>query len=257
MKIVLVQYDIAWESPSFNLIKIENMFLNETEHFDLILLPEMFNTGFSMNPHKIAETMEGDTINWMKNFALQKDAVIAGSVSIKENGLYYNRFLAVYPNGKIEKYDKKHLFRMSDEDLVYTPGNKNSIIDLKGWRCALFVCYDIRFPVWCRNRNNYDLALFNANWPKPRIDVWKTLLKARAIENQCYTAGVNRIGNSNEISYNGHSYIYDYLGNIIGSLKEDEEGLIKAELSLNKLNQFKEKFPAWMDADDFTVVGSE
>ena len=253
LKIVLAQYDIVWESPKENLKKIENLFQNEDKNFDLILLPEMFNTGFSMNPARIAETMNGEAVNWMKIFASKKNCVVAGSVSIRENGQFYNRFLAVYPDGNIKKYDKKHLFRMSGEEKVYSPGNEQTIIDIKGWRCALFICYDLRFPVWCRNRNNYDLALFIANWPAPRFDVWKTLLKARSLENQCYTAGVNRIGTGNGTEYNGHSLIYDYLGNIIGSLQEHEEGLIKAELSLDKLNQFKEKFPAWMDADEFNI----
>ena len=253
LNVVLIQYDIEWESTSVNLIKIENMLENEAYNSDLIILPEMFNSGFSMYPSKIAETMQGETVKWMKNIALKYNSVIAGSVAIKENENYFNRFLAAFPNGKIEKYNKRHLFRMSGEEKVYTAGNQQLVIDINGWRCALFVCYDLRFPVWARNRNNYDLALFIANWPAVRCDVWKTLLKARSLENQCYVAGVNRVGKGNDIDYNGHSLVYDFKGDIIGSLQENNEGLIFAELSMDALVKFRKTFPAWMDADEFIL----
>lgn len=253
LKITLVQYDIEWESSSKNFDKIEKLLDFDYEQSDLIVLPEMFNSGFSMNPVKIAESKHGKVVNWMKYMASKHQSTIAGSVAIKENGRFYNRFFAVYPNGYIMEYNKRHLFRMSGEEKVYSEGNKQVIININGWRCALFVCYDLRFPVWTRNQNSYDLALFVANWPSVRIDVWKTLLKARALENQCYVAGVNRIGKSDGIEYNGNSLIYDYKGSIISSLQEHEEGLIKFKLSLNNLNNFREKFPAWMDADKFEI----
>jgi len=253
LKITLIQYDIVWENTLENLNKIEKLLETQTSHSDLIVLPEMFNSGFSMNPAKIAETMQGEVVNWMVKTAAKLNSIIAGSVAIKENEQYYNRFFAVYPNGNIEKYDKRHLFRMSGEEKVYMAGDKQLIININGWRCALFICYDLRFPVWTRNQNNYDLALFVANWPAARSDVWKTLLKARALENQSYVIGVNRIGKSDGIEYNGNSLVYDYKGTIIGSLQEHKEGVIKVELSLKELNDFKEKFPAWMDADRFEI----
>ena len=253
LKIALIQYDIEWESTKNNLKKIEKILNNEVFNSHLIVLPEMFNTGFSMNPSKIAETMHGETVTWMIETASKYQSIIAGSVAIKEDREYFNRFLTVYPNGNIEQYDKRHLFRMSGEENVYSAGNKQVIVNINGCRCALFVCYDIRFPVWTRNQNNYDLALYVANWPVSRIDVWQTLLKARALENQCYVAGINRIGKSEEAEYNGHSLIFDFKGAIIGSLPENEEGIIKTELSMNKLNDFKEKFPAWRDADKIII----
>ena len=254
LKVALIQYDVEWESTKSNINTIEKMFDNEVVDFHLILLPEMFNSGFSMNPSKIAETMQGETVSWMIETSAKYQSTIAGSVAIKENGQYFNRFLAVYPDGKIEKYDKRHLFRMSGEEKVYSEGKKQVTANINGWQCALFVCYDIRFPVWTRNQNNYDLALYVANWPQSRIDVWKTLLKARALENQCYVAGINRVGKSEEAEYNGQSLIFDYKGAIIGSLQDNKEGIIKIELSLNNLNDFRKKFPAWMDADNFSIL---
>ena len=253
LKIALIQYDIEWESTKNNLKKIEKMIDNAALNSYLIILPEMFNTGFSMKPSKIAETMHGETLRWMIETASKYQSIIAGSVAIEDNGQYFNRLLTVYPNGNIEQYDKRHLFRMSGEEKVYFAGNKQVIVNINGWQCALFVCYDIRFPVWTLNQNNYDLALYVANWPVSRIDVWQTLLKARALENQCYVAGINRIGKSEEAEYNGHSLIFDFKGAIIASLPENEEGIIKTELSINKLNDFRKKFPVWKDADKLTI----
>jgi predicted amidohydrolase len=254
LKIALIQYDIEWEATKKNINKIESILNNEPVDFHLIVLPEMFNSGFSMKPSHIAETMQDETVTWMREAASKYQTTIAGSVAIKENGQYFNRFLVVYPNGNIEQYDKRHLFRMSGEEKVYSEGQKQVIVNINGWQCALFVCYDLRFPVWTRNRKNYDLALYVANWPQSRIDVWKTLLKARALENQCYVTGVNRVGKSEEAEYNGQSLVYDYKGAIIGSLQEHKEGVIKVELSLNSLKKIRKKFPAWMDADNFSIM---
>ena len=256
IKITLIQYDIKWESTKENLDKLSLMIADSNYSSDLILLPEMFNTGFSMNPQKISTTMKGEVVGWMKETASAYKSVIAGSSVICENEKYYNRFLVAYPSGDVQWCDKRHLFRMSDEDKVYTSGNRRIVVNVKGWRCVLFICYDIRFPVWTRNTGNYDLALYVANWPVNRIDVWKTLLKARALENQCYVAGVNRTGDAQDISYNGNSLVFDYKGSIAASLPESTEGVMNAELSLNKLNDFRESFPVWMDADSFTICNS-
>ena len=253
IKIALIQYDIKWESSQENLNKLSSMIAAKNSHSDLIILPEMFNTGFSMKPQRISTTMNGEVVEWLKQTAARTNSVIAGSCAIVENENYYNRFLVAYPSGEVKWYDKRHLFRMSGEEKVYSSGNKQVVVDIKGWRCALFVCYDIRFPVWARNTGNYDLALYVANFPASRIDAWKTLLKARALENQCYIAGVNRIGEAPGVQYNGNSIIYDFKGNIAASLPESEEGIIEAELSLNKLNDFRKSFPVWLDADSFSI----
>ena len=254
IKIVLIQYDIKWESTKENLNKLSELIGCKNYPTDLILLPEMFNSGFSMKPQEISTTMHGEVVEWMKKTASMYNSVIAGSSIIFENGNYYNRFLVVYPSGEVQWYDKRHLFRMSGEEKVYSSGNRQVVVNINEWRCALFVCYDIRFPVWTRNTGNYDIALFVANWPVNRIDVWKTLLKARALENQCYIAGVNRIGEAPSATYNGNSLIFDYKGEEIALLPESTEGLLFAELSLKKLNDFRNSFPVWMDADNFTVL---
>ena len=254
IKIALIQYDIKWESSQENLDKLSLMIGGLNSKPDLILLPEMFNTGFSMKPQRILTTMTGEVIEWMKKTAIRSNSVIAGSCAIVEDENYYNRFLVVYPSGDVQWYDKRHLFRMSGEEKVYSAGNKQVVVNINGWRCSLFVCYDVRFPVWMRNTGDYDMALCVANFPASRIDAWKTLLKARAMENQCYVAGVNRIGEAPSASYNGNSIIYDFKGDVAASLPESTEGIIEAELSLNKLDDFKKNFPAWMDADSFLIT---
>ncbi|MDR2926800.1 MAG: amidohydrolase [Cytophagaceae bacterium] len=255
LSITMVQYDIQWEASSENMTRIEVLLKKQTHQPDLIVLPEMFNTGFSMESRKVAVNMNSDVVHWMQKTAETYQSVIAGSVAIVDDGRFYNRFLAVYPSGEIVWYDKRHLFRMSGEEKSYSAGNNQRVINIKGWRCALFVCYDLRFPVWLRNCNSYDLLLFAANWPVSRIEAWKTLLKARALENQCYVAGVNRVGQSGDGAvYNGCSVLHDYKGNTVGSLSEYEEGLIEVQLSMSKLNDFREKFPVWMDADEWKIM---
>lgn len=247
MKIALFQTNLIWENPTSNRAFIEEHFINETESFDLFVLPEMFTTGFTMNPENVAETMNGQTINWMKSLALKKDCAICGSLVIQENNRYYNRFIFVHPNGKIDFYNKRHLFSLAGEHEKYSKGNEKVVIDFKGWKICPQVCYDLRFPAFSRNHEDYDLLLYVANWPKPRTNAWDILLKARAVENMCYTIGVNRIGyDENNHEYIGHSQVIDELGNQTLDA-EEKQGvfIIETRKKLNFLSdkdEFKIKF---------------
>lgn len=253
LQLTLVQYNIIWESASANFKKIETLLNHSTAYPDLILLPEMFNSGFTLKPQNVATIMNGEVVQWMQMLSLNKNAVVAGSVVIVENNSFYNRLIVAHPTGKIDWYDKRHLFRMGGENDSYKSGNKRVIIDVNGWRLALFVCYDLRFPVWSRSVNDYDLALYIANWPAARNNVWETLLKARAIENQCYVAGVNRVGIDGLGAYIGNSMIVDFNGGVLNQIGNGNEGIIETSISLKALNDFKTAFPAWMDADQFTI----
>lgn len=256
LNISLVQYDIAWEDPEANYERVEKLILERELRSDIIVLPEMFNTGFTMEPAKIVdEVVCSRALDKMKAWAEKTGAVIAGSIAFPESGRFYNRFVAIFPSGKMVHYDKRHLFRMGDEHKTYSPGFGQSIFELKGWRIAPFICYDLRFPVWNRNVNNsYDLALYSANWPENRKSVWFTLLNARAIENQCYVAGVNRIGMDPTCTYPGGSILIDYKGNVLSEASSSDEGLLEQTFSLESLRRFREKFPAWMDADPFDIL---
>ena len=194
LHLALIQTDIVWHNASENRKRYTDKIQKIKNGTDLVLLPEMCTTGFSMKPNRIAETMEGETVTWLCELAKNKELVIGGSFVIEEGGNYYNRFLLAFPDGRLEYYDKRHLFTLAGEEKVYTQGNKKVFIELKGWKLCPMVCYDLRFPVWARNTNDYDVLIYVANWPKPRIAAWDTLLKARAMENMCYTIGVNRIG---------------------------------------------------------------
>ncbi|WP_026475683.1 amidohydrolase [Alkaliflexus imshenetskii] len=253
LNISLVQFDINWEGTTSNIRKVEQM-LDGLVDPDVVVLPEMFATGFSMKPESISVSMQHEVVGWMKRMADKMNCLMVGSLAVKENGLFYNRMLAIYPDGEIKHYNKRHLFRMAGEQKVYSQGDKRVVIEFKGWRMALFICYDLRFPVWSRNRNDYDLALYVANWPAARTDVWTTLLKARAIENQCYVAGVNRVGLDNLGNYSGDSMIIDFKGRLINTLGDGDEGVITAQLEKTQLNAFHNDFPAWMDADSFEIV---
>jgi predicted amidohydrolase len=212
----------------------------------------MFNTGFIMDPETLSEDMSGITANFLKRMAKELNTDITGSLAVKENGLYFNRLLWAKPDGTIFTYDKRHLFRMTGEDKTYTAGNTILTVNIKGWKIRPFICYDLRFPVWTRNTGlQYDLAVFTANWPSSREFVWETLLRARAIENLCYTAGVNRAGtDGNGLEYGGGSCIMDFLGNAVCSAGR-KECIRTTELSLSKLISFRESFPAWKDSDEF------
>lgn len=257
MEVLIVQPDLIWENPAENRRNLELMLDAEYRTKpDLVVLPEMFTTGFSMNSRKLAESMEGETINWMREISIKGDFAIAGSIIIKEGGSFYNRLIFINQKDAPVIYDKGHLFRMEKENNFFTKGRGRIITKYKDFFINLQICYDLRFPVWTRNTNNaYDILLYVANWPRSRRNVWNTLLVARAIENQCYVIGVNRIGeDGNGLSYSGDSVIIDPKGNIIAGLGYNEEGTASANLSLDNLNLFREKFPVWKDSDNFELL---
>jgi omega-amidase len=215
----------------------------------------MFTTGFTMNPSTIAETMQGETVLWMQSLAKAKNAAITGSVVIEENANYYNRMLFVFPSGEIQHYDKRHLFTLAGEDKVYTRGIQKLIVDYLGWKICPFVCYDLRFPVFSRNTEDYDLLIYVASWPKTRINAWDTLIKARAIENMSYAIGVNRVGeDDNGYEYTGHSQLVDYLGDYLIEPKQNE-GILLATLDKSKMIEVRKKLDFLSDKDIFDIKG--
>lgn len=255
MKIALIQSNLVWESPKHNIINFEAKISEINTCVDLIVLPEMFSTGFTMNASKKAETMKGETVVWMQALAKNKNCAIAGSLIISENNKYYNRFVFAFPSGEIQYYDKRHLFTLAGEEKVYTPGNKKQIVEYLGWKICLQVCYDLRFPVFVRNVENYDLILYVANWPKVRINAWDILIKARAVENLSYVIGLNRIGfDANDHQYNGHSQVVDFLGNpILGP--QENEGIFIVELDKNSMLETRKKMNFLNDKDLFEIQG--
>lgn len=254
LTVVLVQPDIKWQSPAQNCDMYARLLDEHSASADVIVLPEMFATGFSMDNRQSAQTMDGETIVWMKQQAAQRDAAITGSLAIIENGEYYNRMLWVEPDGKVQHYDKRHLFRMAGEHERYQSGQERVIVSFRGWDILLQVCYDLRFPVYSRNRNDYDLALYVANWPAVRRYPWRTLLAARAIENLCYVAGVNRVGtDANELEYSGDSMLLDFKGEVLCDYMQGKVFCASNTLSKGDLLAFREQFPAYQDADDFSL----
>lgn len=248
-----VQGIIFWEDADANLKHIERIINGIRILPDILVLPETFTTGFSNNTAACAEGMNGNSIRTLKDIAQKKDIAICGSLIIEEEGDFYNRFIFIHPDGTTEAYDKRHLFSVSGEDKAYSPGNKRVIINYKGWRILLQVCYDLRFPVWSRNCNDYDLAIYVANWPKVRQYVWDTLLKARAIENQCYVFGLNRTGNDpNNIEYYGQSMFVDFKGHVM-NMPHSNEALVSLELSKTELDEFRKAFPVLRDGDTFEL----
>ena len=258
LTITIIQTDLYWEDKKRNLGMLEEKIGSIQEKTEVVLLPEMFSTGFSMNPALLAETMEGETVNWMKRVAAEKKIIVAGSIIINAGGHYYNRFVWMLPNGEYGIYDKRHRFAYAGEDEHYTAGNKRLLSSVKGWKVNPLICYDLRFPVWSRQQSQggtpeYDLLVYVANWPDKRIEAWKTLLRARAIENQCYVAGVNRVGkDGNDINYTGNSMIIDPMGEILYN-REGEEDIYTITLSPEKLVEARERFPFWKDADPFLI----
>lgn len=254
LNVVLFQLDLIWESPKENLKKVSSFIDSLSNDIDLIVLPEMFTTGFTMNPHNSDEFIAGDSIKWMQNKAIERHIAIIGSIVIEEEKNYFNRLVFVHTNGKIETYDKRHLFTYGGEDKVYSLGKERLIVDYKGWKICPMICYDLRFPVWSRNDVDYDILIYVANWPKPRIDAWDALLKARAIENMCYTIGVNRVGvDGNNLEYIGHSQTIDMLGNQLNFSMNDEI-VSEIQLEKEKLNSAREKFRFLDDRDSFKIL---
>ena len=253
MIIALVQTNLIWENPAENRRLIELQIANLNELVDVIVLPEMFTTGFTMNPKAVAESMDGETISWMRKIAKENDAAITGSLVISENGNFYNRLVFVFPDGSLQHYDKRHLFSFAGEDKEYSAGKDKLIVEHKGFRICLLICYDLRFPVFSRNVENYDVLLYVANWPKIRTNAWDILLKARAVENMCYVIGVNRTGfDGNNHEYEGHSQVVNYLGNYEITPTE-KEGLFVTLLDKEILLETRKKMAFLDDKDEFII----
>lgn len=248
MKITVLQRNIMWADPTANVQRADEA-VDRNPGADLYVLPEMFSTGFCTHPEGIAEPAENDTVKWMKSKAASTGAAMAGSIAVCENGRYYNRFHFVTPDGSVTTYDKKHLFTFGGEHERFTAGSERVIVSYKGMRILLEICYDLRFPVWSRNRGDYDMILYVASWPTPRVGAWKALLTARAIENQCYVAGVNRVGTDPSNEYCGGSRIIDPYGKIMAECRDGEEMEATADVDMKVLEAFREKFPVLDDAD--------
>jgi predicted amidohydrolase len=253
LHITILQSNLYWENCEANL----QMFSEKIDSFqnptNLILLPEMFTTGFSMQPEKFAESMDGAAIHWMKEMAKKKNAVLCGSMMMSDEGKYFNRLIWMKPDGSCEHYDKRHLFGLGDENKHYTRGEKKNMVELNGWKILPLICYDLRFPVWSRNMEGYDLLLYVANWPEKRIDTWKTLLEARAIENQSYVIGLNRVGSdASEMYYSGESSVIDPKGEILWR-EANREYIHHVTLSYHHLQHTRETFPFLKDKDQFEI----
>jgi omega-amidase len=255
LSVSIVQSDLAWENKKQNLEHFESRIESLKCETDLVVLPEMFTTGFTMKAEKYAEPLNGETADWMKGLASKCQFYLMGSIIASVKDKYYNRLLSISPDGEVEYYDKRHLFRMGNEHYTYTPGSKRNVIDIKGWKILPLICYDLRFPVWSRNMGDYDMLIYVANWPEARREVWLTLLMARALENQCFVVGVNRIGqDGNALSYAGDSIVVNPYGKIISETKPYKESVETVSLSLAELTEFRQKFPVGMDADEFKII---
>ncbi len=255
LTITLIQTELFWEDIPANLEMFDKKIDSIAEKTDVIILPETFSTGFTMNAEKVAEPMTGSAVSWITKKARQKNAHILGSVIIGEEKKYFNRLLLAKPDGELATYDKKHLFRMAGEHEVFAAGNSYLTVEVNGWKLRFFICYDLRFPVWCRNINNqYDVAVYIANWPGRRAPHWKLLLPARAVENQSYVIGVNRVGHDgNGLAYSGDSAIIDPLGNIL-FVQADHPCVHTATLRYDMVKEYRETFAAWQDADGDAVM---
>ena len=254
MNITLLQYNIEWGNTLTNLDRIESMIRDNLENTDLLVLPEMFHCGFTLSPENVAETMNGVVVNWLQSITNRYRVGIIGSIVVFEDNKFYNRLLFVRPKQEIIVYDKRHLFRMGGEDKKYSSGKERVIAEFKGFRIRPLICYDLRFPVWSRNQNDYDILIYVANWPSVRQNAWKSLLVARAIENQCYVVGVNRVGEDPDNKYEGGSAIIDYKGVYISQSRLGEESIINGNVDIDNLIQFRQKFPAYLDSDRFKII---
>ena len=260
-----IQTNLHWEDKKANLQMLEEKISSISQQTEIIVLPEMFSTGFSMQPEKLAEPMDGETVQWMKRVSAARRVILTGSIIIQENGHYFNRLVWMLPNGQVGCYDKRHLFAYGNEDEHYSAGTKRFIASVKGWKINLQVCYDLRFPVWSRQtpglrtergqggEAEYDVLIYVANWPERRSHAWKILLQARAIENQCYVVGVNRVGeDGNEVYHSGESMVVDPLGDVLYH-KKDQEDIFTVSLDKSHLDTVRSKFPFWRDADRFRI----
>ena len=261
LTISLIQSNLFWEDKARNLEQFSSKFEVLPKETQVVILPEMFSTGFSMKPEQLAETMDGTTVEWMKNMSSKHRKIITGSIIIEEEGHYFNRLIWMLPNGEYYHYDKRHLFAYGEEDKHYTAGEKKLIVQVNGWKICLMVCYDLRFPVWARqksmgenNEPSYDVLVYVVNWPQRRSHPWKTLLQARAIENQSYVIGVNRVGDDgNGIYHSGDSMLVDPIGEVVWT-KENDEAIFTYTLQPDELNKVRNHFPFLNDADDFLLL---
>ena len=255
LKILALQLDLVWENPEANIRQIEESIKSHSDSPDLILLPEMFSTGFSMNPADHSEKMDGKTVRWMQETAIKNGAAICGSLIIEVDAQYYNRLLWVHPDGTLEHYDKRHLFGYAGEDRVYTAGQSRKVVEFKGWRFLLQVCYDLRFPVFSRYQNDYDVILYPANWPDKRAFAWSNLLRARAIENISFVIGVNRVGkDGNGIDHSGRSVVLSPLGETLADAIDFEAGPMAVELNKESLDDTRSRFRFLDDRDRFKLL---
>ena len=253
LRIALVQAAPRWHDAAGNRCLFDRALGSISEPVDLVVLPEMFNTGFTMSSREVAETMDGDTVAWLREQAARRGAAIAGSLAV-DAGSIFNRLVWMPPHGRESAYDKRHLFRMAGEHEHYAAGRQRVVVAIGPWRVRLCVCYDLRFPVWLRSRNDYDVLLCVANWPAARQSAWSTLLRARAVENQCYAVGVNRVGtDGNGVEYQGGSTVCDWNGTALVD-ENDAPAVLTASLDLDALNAYRRRFPAWQDADEFEVA---
>ncbi|TRX51625.1 amidohydrolase [Fulvivirga sp. M361] len=261
LNVTLIQTRLHWQNIGANLAMLEEKIWQIEGGTDLIVLPEMFNTGFSMEVEQLSEPMNLTTFKWMKQMAAQTKAVVTGSFIVRDKDQYYNRLIWMQPDGEFQVYDKRHLFRMAKEDEQFNSGQQRVVCEWKGWKVCPLICYDLRFPVWSRNFSSdaanpleYDVLIYVANWPAARVNAWDTLLKARALENLCFTVGVNRVGeDGNNIAYNGYSQVVDPKGNDLCNFQEVEV-VHTVSLSKNYLTRFREKFPTYLDADKFKIM---
>ena len=255
MKVSVIQHNTIWHDIEANKQALEPL-IAQAADADLIMLPEMFSTGFNMQPSRLAEPVDGPTTQWLRQQAAKAQAAICGSIIVEHNGLYYNQMLFAHPDGRLDRYNKRHLFRMAGEHKRYAPGQQRVVVDYKGWRIMLLVCYDLRFPVWSRCLNaDYDLIALCASWPAARTFAWETLLPARAIENQCYVAACNRAGaDGNGYEHLGRSAIYSPKGERLAMAADGQTSIATATLNLDELRQFRKSFPAWADADAFGQI---
>ena len=258
LRVTIIQPDILWKNIGENLHRYSFMLDRQKAATDLVLLPEMFSTGFITRPEEVAETMNGSTVRWMKRTAEKHHCSVAGSLIIRENRRFFNRLIYIDQHENLTWYDKRHLFSMEDEESAYTSGMTRLIVPLKGWQISFQICYDLRFPVWARNQNDYDVLVNVANWPVSRDEVWHTLLKARAIENQSYVIGVNRVGtDGNGWTYTGNSMVINSKGEATGKFQKSREGIKTFTLSWDELNEFRKKFPVWKDRDNFAFTAED
>ncbi|MUP44808.1 amidohydrolase [Gramella sp. BOM4] len=254
LNIAYIQANLHWENAEANRKLFDERISEVSDEVDLIVLPEMFTTGFSMNAENLAEKTEAETLDWMRSQAKRKNAAITGSVIITENSNYYNRLFFVFPDGSYKLYDKRHTFTLAKEDQTYTGGRERLIVEYNGWKICPLICYDLRFPVWARNTVDYDLLIYVANWPKKRINAWDALLKARAIENMCYCIGLNRTGEDGDgYVYNGHSGIYDELGNELNDFTREDEYILERSLDKEAMLETRKKLKFLQDRDSFSL----